>query len=80
MQSEFAGVLLIGALALAVAAGFLALQWRLSPRRVFPSKQEPFECGESPIVSPGQRFSVKFYLVAMLFVIFDIEARCPRLR
>ena len=35
---------------------------------------EPFECGESPIVSPHQRFSVKFYLVAVLFVLFDIEA------
>ena len=35
---------------------------------------EPFECGESPIVSPKLRFSVKFYLVALFFVIFDIEA------
>ena len=35
---------------------------------------EPFECGESPLVSPHQRFSVKFYLVAVLFVLFDIEA------
>ncbi len=35
---------------------------------------EPFECGESQIVSPYQRFSVKFYLVGVLFILFDIEA------
>jgi len=35
---------------------------------------EPFECGEQPIVSSRLRFSVKFYLVALLFVVFDIEA------
>ena len=35
---------------------------------------EPFECGESQIVSPRQRFAVKFYMVAILFVVFDVEA------
>ena len=46
----------------------------LGPKRKFADKMEPFECGESQLVSPHQRFSVKFYLVAVLFVLFDIEA------
>jgi NADH-quinone oxidoreductase subunit A len=46
----------------------------LGPRRVFESKLDPFESGEKQIVSPKQRFSVKFYLVAMLFLLFDLEA------
>lgn len=46
----------------------------LGPKREFPEKQEPFECGEKQIVSPRQRYAVKFYLVAILFVVFDVEA------
>lgn len=74
MLAEYSGVLILLLLALAIACGMLGIHQLLSPRRRFPSKQEPFECGESPIVSPRQRFSVKFYLVAMLFIVFDVEA------
>jgi NADH-quinone oxidoreductase subunit A len=74
MLAEFTGVLLILALALVVAGGMLGAFKLLGPRRKFGEKQEPFECGERQIVSPSQRFSVKFYIVAMLFVIFDLEA------
>ena len=38
-----------------------------------PEKLEPYECGIVPLQDPVQRFPVKFYLVAMLFVVFDIE-------
>ena len=74
MLAEFTGVLLILALALVVAGVMLGAFKLLGPRRRFAEKQEPFECGERQIVSPSQRFSVKFYIVAMLFVIFDLEA------
>ncbi len=74
MLAEFTGVLLMLALALVVSAGLLAAHRALGPKREFAEKQDPFECGERQIVSPHQRFSVKFYLVAMLFVIFDLEA------
>jgi NADH-quinone oxidoreductase subunit A len=74
MLAEFTGVLLIFALALVVAVGMLGAFKLLGPKRRFAEKQEPFECGEKQIVSPSQRFSVKFYIVAMLFVIFDLEA------
>jgi len=74
MLAEYSGVLLLFVVALVVAGVMLGVQQLLSPRREFGEKQEPFECGESPIVSPRQRYSVKFYLVAMLFIIFDVEA------
>jgi NADH-quinone oxidoreductase subunit A len=74
MLAEYSGVLILLVIALVVAGVMLLLQQLLSPSRRFDEKQEPFECGESPIVSPHQRFSVKFYLVAMLFIVFDVEA------
>jgi len=43
------------------------------PDRPTPEKLDPYECGIVPVVEPSQRFPVKFYLVAMLFVIFDVE-------
>ncbi len=74
MLAEFSGVLLMLAIALVVAAGMIGAHKLLGPKRDFDEKLDPFECGEKQIVSPHQRFSVKFYLVAMLFVIFDLEA------
>jgi len=74
MLGDFTGVLLMLALAVLVAAAMLTVHRLLGPRRRFDEKLDPFECGERQIVSPHQRFSVKFYLVAMLFVIFDVEA------
>lgn len=74
MLAEFAGVLLILIVALVVAGGMITAHKLLGPRRSFASKLDPFESGERQIVSPKQRFSVKFYLVAMLFLLFDLEA------
>jgi NADH-quinone oxidoreductase subunit A len=72
--AEFIGVLLILVVAFLVAGLLGGVHKLLGPRREFAEKLEPFECGERQIVSPKQRFSVKFYLVAMLFVLFDLEA------
>ncbi|MGQ0848989.1 MAG: NADH-quinone oxidoreductase subunit A [Actinomycetota bacterium] len=44
-----------------------------SPRNPTPEKLAPYECGILPEVEPMQRFPVRFYLVAMLFVVFDVE-------
>jgi len=45
----------------------------LAPRRPTPSKLAPYESGMPPLGDAHERFSVKFYLVAMLFIVFDIE-------
>jgi NADH-quinone oxidoreductase subunit A len=62
---------------LLLAAAFVAVSLIVSrifrPDRPSPEKLEPYECGIVPEVEPSQRFPVKFYLVAMLFVIFDVE-------
>jgi NADH-quinone oxidoreductase subunit A len=46
----------------------------LGMRKPTPQKQAPYECGMQPVGTARERFSVKFYLVAMLFLLFDIEA------
>ncbi len=61
-----------------VAAGFLAvmlfLASKLGPKNPTPTKNEPFECGAIPVGEASkQRFNVQFYLVGMLFILFDIE-------
>jgi NADH-quinone oxidoreductase subunit A len=74
MLAEYTGVLVILVVGMVVAGAMLGIHLLLGPRRKFPEKQEPFECGESQIVSPRRRYAVKFYMVAILFVVFDVEA------
>ena len=45
----------------------------VGPRHLTPEKLAPFECGSEPIGSPRGRYSVKFYQIAILFLVFDIE-------
>jgi NADH-quinone oxidoreductase subunit A len=49
------------------------LSWRIAPNNPTPEKLAPYECGIVPLQEPVERFPVKFYIVAMLFVIFDVE-------
>lgn len=46
----------------------------LGPRRPSAIKSGPFECGSDPIGSARERFGVKFYMIALLFIVFDVEA------
>ena len=54
-------------------AGMLLLSWKIAPNNPTPEKLAPYECGIVPLQEPADRFPVKFYMVAMLFVIFDVE-------
>lgn len=74
MLTEYIGVLLMLGLAVLLTVGMLLVHLLAGPRRSFEKKLEPFECGEEQIVSPHQRHAVNFYLVAILFVVFDVEA------
>ena len=74
MLEQYFGSALLLLFAVGIASGMVLLTSILGPKHHFADKAEPFECGESPLVSPFQRFSVKFYLVAVLFILFDIEA------
>ncbi len=61
-------------LAGALASGIVLLSWIIGCRRPTRAKLSPYECGMTPIGDARERFSVKFYLVAMLFILFDVEA------
>jgi NADH-quinone oxidoreductase subunit A len=65
-------------IAILLAVGFSSLLMCaavfLGPKRVSAEKLSPFECGMEPIGSPRARFSVKFYHVAILFLVFDVES------
>ena len=63
-------LLLAGGMALVIP--FLA--GALGPRHMSTVKSEPFEGGNPPMGSARQRFAVKFYVVALLFIVFDVEA------
>src|SRR5438477_3986997 len=67
-------VLLQIAIAMLVAAGMLGASYLLGKRVRNKVKDMPYECGITPVGDARERFSVKFYLVAMLFILFDIEA------
>lgn len=73
-MNGYIAILMMLVLAALTSAGILVATTLIGPKKSFPDKMEPFECGESQLVSPKLRFSVKFYLVALFFVIFDIEA------
>ena len=67
-------VLVVLGLAGVMAALIPALSTRLGPRSTNPVKSAAFECGSDVIGSARQRFAVKFYVVALLFIVFDVEA------
>jgi NADH-quinone oxidoreductase subunit A len=70
---EYAGIALFLLLATGLACLFLILTTVLGPKKANAVKSEPFECGLEPITPPKSRHSVKFYIIGMLFILFDVE-------
>jgi NADH-quinone oxidoreductase subunit A len=60
--------------AVVFSLSFVGLSYFFGPKRPLATKNSVFECGMPPIGGTRQRFSVKFYLVAVLFLLFDLEA------
>ncbi|HKQ58793.1 MAG TPA: NADH-quinone oxidoreductase subunit A [Candidatus Eisenbacteria bacterium] len=71
---EYVPVLLFLLVAIAFAGGTIGLSSIIVPRRRNSVKNSSYECGVDPVGDARERFSVKFYLVAVLFILFDIEA------
>ena len=69
----YESVLVLIALAATVAFIFVMVSRFVGPRNANSMKTTTYECGLDPVGTARQRFSVKFYLVAMLFILFDIE-------
>ncbi|HSV73744.1 MAG TPA: NADH-quinone oxidoreductase subunit A [Chthonomonadales bacterium] len=73
MLASYVPVLVMMFLAAIVATAMIAMSALLGPRKPTRHKQEPYECGMAPVGSARERFPVRFYLIAMFFIIFDIE-------
>lgn len=72
--ASYAPLLLHFIFVLALAAGLLGLSALVGPRKPTREKLTPYECGVGPLGDAREPYSVKFYLVAMLFILFDVEA------
>jgi NADH-quinone oxidoreductase subunit A len=72
-MNEYVGIVVALVLAGAFAAANVVLASVLGPKKPSRVKSEPFECGEVPFSLPAGRLSIKFYLTAILFVLFDVE-------
>jgi NADH-quinone oxidoreductase subunit A len=74
VDTQLVPVLLVVGVAVVFAALFLGLSFWLGPRRPDPLKETTYECGVPPRGTIQIRFFVRFFLVALLFLLFDLEA------
>ena len=73
MLTEFGKILIFFLLGTVFVAGGLVTNWILRPKRPYPEKLSSYECGEEPVGSAWVRFNVRFYVIALVFLIFDVE-------
>jgi NADH-quinone oxidoreductase subunit A len=72
-MTEYFGVIVFFILTGGVVGLFIVLASNLGPKKPSAVKSEPFECGETPFALPIGHVAVKFYLTAILFILFDAE-------
>ena len=70
---DYFSIVLFLLIALILSCGFIFLNFMLSPSKPDPEKLSPYECGFEPFNDSRMEFDVRFYLVAILFIIFDLE-------
>jgi NADH-quinone oxidoreductase subunit A len=73
-MKEYIPILIVFIFVAGFAVTNIVLSHVIGRRKSTRAKLMPYECGMDPVGSAHQRFSVKFYLIAMLFILFDIEA------
>ena len=73
MLSDYLPILMLFGLATLFAVGSIYVASKMGPHMPSPAKEAPYECGITTERLPNDRFPVKFYLIAMLFIIFDVE-------
>lgn len=72
-MNQYLGLIILFVVVVGFLLTMLGLSIMLGPKNPTHTKQLPFECGSVSVGSAQQRFNVGFYLVAMLFILFDIE-------
>jgi NADH-quinone oxidoreductase subunit A len=70
---EFGPIFIFFATAAVVVFAALFLNRLLSPRKPYPVKLSTYECGEEAVGSPWIRFNTRFYVIALIFIVFDVE-------
>ena len=70
---EYAGIVACFIIAGAIAGGMVFFSSILGKKTPSAVKSAPFECGETPFSLPGGKMAIKFYLTAILFILFDVE-------
>src|SRR5438477_1446616 len=70
---DYLPILLMFVVAAGFAITFIVLSQFIGQRKRTRTKLMPYECGKDPVGTAHERFSVKFYLIAMIFILFDIE-------
>src|SRR5215813_1293798 len=70
---DYLPILLMFIVAAAFAGGNVFISQFIGQRKRTRTKMMPYECGKDPVGTARERFSVKFYLIAMIFILFDIE-------
>ena len=70
---DYFPIMLFLFIALALSVGFIVLNFIFSPKNPDPEKLSAYECGFEPFNDSRMEFDVRFYLVAILFIIFDLE-------
>lgn len=73
MLQSYTPILILLGISLLNAIGMMVASHLVSPYRPTPAKLDPYESGMIPLGNTRERFSVKFYMVAILFIVFDIE-------
>jgi len=73
MLTDFGRILIFLLIGAVFTGGGLAASWLLRPRRPYPDKLSTYECGEEPIGEPWVKFNIRFYVVALIFIVFDVE-------
>jgi NADH-quinone oxidoreductase subunit A len=73
MLDSYLPILTLIAIAVAFSIGSIVMSRLIGQKKPSEVKLAPYECGMPPIGSARERFSVKFYIIAMLFIVFDIE-------
>ena len=71
--ADFIPVVVMLGFAVAAAVGIVFLSHIIGRRKVNPVKQDFYECGVPPLVSHRMRFNIRFFVIALLFIIFDFE-------
>ena len=71
--NNYLTIIIFLALALILSLGFLILNFAFSPKNPDPEKLSAYECGFEPFNDSRMEFDIRFYLVAILFIIFDLE-------